>query len=67
MEDVEKFPGHIACSSLSASEIVVPLIDRYGEVFGVLDIDSEKVGTFDNVDKKFLEILVDRICKSLNK
>lgn len=67
VEDVEKFPGHIACSSLSASEIVVPLIDRYGEVFGVLDIDSEKVCTFDNVDKKFLEILVDRICKSLNK
>lgn len=67
VEDVEKFPGHIACSSLSRSEIVVPLIDREGFVFGVLDIDSEKVGTFDEIDKKFLEILVNRICKSLNK
>lgn len=52
--DVEQFPGHIACSSLSRSEIVVPLITQ-GEVKGVLDIDSDSLGTFDDTDKKYLE------------
>lgn len=52
--DVEQFPGHIACSSLSRSEIVVPLIAQ-GEVKGVLDIDSDSLGTFDDTDKKYLE------------
>ncbi|MBR2947485.1 MAG: GAF domain-containing protein [Bacteroidales bacterium] len=66
VEDVEKFPGHIACSSLSRSEIVVPLMDKDGDVVGVLDIDSDKTATFDSVDKKFLEILVSRICKNAN-
>lgn len=52
--DVEQFPGHIACSSLSRSEIVVPLI-KDDEVYGVLDIDSEHLNTFDETDKIWLE------------
>ena len=54
--DVDEFPGHIACSSLSKSEIVVPLLNN-GEVTAVLDIDSEKVSNFDETDKEFLEKL----------
>ena len=54
VEDVEQFPGHIACSSESRSEIVVPLI-KGEEVIGVLDIDSEKLATFDQTDKDWLE------------
>ena len=54
VEDVEKFPGHIACSSASRSEIVVPVI-RNGEVIAVLDIDSEHLNTFDSIDKEWLE------------
>ena len=53
--DVEKFPGHIACSSLSKSEIVVPLHGSDGEVVGVLDVDSERLGCFDETDAKYLE------------
>lgn len=52
--DVEQFPGHIACSSASKSEIVVPL-HKNGEVSGVLDIDSEFLATFDETDQKWLE------------
>lgn len=52
--DVEKFPGHIACSSASRSEIVVPVI-RDNEVVAVLDVDSEHLNHFDTVDKAFLE------------
>lgn len=52
--DVDQFPGHIACSSLSRSEIVVPLIAN-GEVKGVLDIDSDRLDDFDETDKKYLE------------
>ena len=52
--DVDKFPGHIACSSLSRSEIVVPII-KDGEVIAVLDIDSEYLNTFDVIDKEWLE------------
>ena len=55
--DVEKFPGHIACSSLSRSEIVVPVI-RHGEVVGVLDVDSSELDSFDETDAKFLEKIV---------
>jgi GAF domain-containing protein len=55
--DVDAFPGHIACSSLTRSEIVVPII-RNGEVVAVLDIDSEKPANFDEVDKENLEKLV---------
>jgi L-methionine (R)-S-oxide reductase len=55
--DVEKFAGHIACSSLSKSEIVVPLF-KEGEVFGVLDVDSELLNQFDEIDKQYLEEIV---------
>jgi len=55
--DVEKFPGHIACSSLSRSEIVVPVI-RNGEVAAVLDVDSELLDQFNETDKKYLEEIV---------
>ena len=54
--DVEAFPGHIACSSLSKSEIVVPII-RSGEVIGVLDVDSDKPDDFDDTDREQLETL----------
>lgn len=54
IDDVEKFPGHIACSSLSRSEIVVPLF-KNKEVIGVLDVDSAELSRFDETDKKFLE------------
>ena len=53
VEDVDKFPGHIACSSLSKSEIVVPLI-KTNEVIGVLDVDSAELSTFDTVDTQYL-------------
>jgi len=53
--DVEKFPGHIACSSISKSEIVVPVFNNKNKVFGVLDIDSDKLNSFDETDKKHLE------------
>ena len=56
--DVEQFPGHIACSSLSRSEIVVPLHDSQGRVAGVLDIDSKELATFDDVDAHWLEEIV---------
>ena len=58
--DVENFPGHIACSSLSRSEIVVPLISN-NEVVGVLDVDSELLNLFDETDKKYLEEVVGMI------
>lgn len=55
VEDVEQFPGHIACSSASRSEVVVPIFDRDNNVVAVLDIDSEYLNTFDSTDKKWLE------------
>jgi len=55
--DVEKFPGHIACSSLSKSEIVVPLIND-GQVWGVLDVDSSDYDQFDETDQHYLEQIV---------
>lgn len=58
--DVEQFPGHIACSSLSKSEIVVPVI-RNGQVLGVLDVDSTELNTFDTTDQKYLEEIVSLI------
>ena len=58
--DVEKFPGHISCSSLSRSEIVIPII-RNNEVVGVLDVDSELLNHFDDTDKKYLEEVVKNI------
>jgi len=58
--DVEKFPGHIACSSLSKSEIVVP-VTRNGNVIAVLDVDSEELDQFDTTDQYFLEQIVELI------
>ena len=58
--DVEQFPGHIACSSDSRSEIVVPVV-RGGKVVAVLDIDSDKLNEFDEVDAEYLE----KLCASL--
>lgn len=58
--DVEEFPGHIACSSESKSEIVVPLHTN-DEITGVLDIDSEKLATFDNIDALWLERIAELI------
>ena len=58
--DVEAFPGHIACSSLSRSEIVVPIF-RNGEVIGVLDVDSVNLNAFDEEDQRWLEELVKAI------
>ena len=57
VDDVEKFPGHIACSSLSRSEIVVP-VWQDGKICAVLDIDSERLATFDSTDKLWLEKIV---------
>ena len=66
--DVEQFPGHIACSSQSRSEIVVPLRGADGEVIGVLDIDSKDLATFDEVDAHWLEQIARVIEKhALNK
>lgn len=56
--DVDLFPGHIACSSASRSEIVVPIMHE-GEVVGVLDIDSAELNTFDEVDAEWLEKIVE--------
>jgi len=58
--DVEKFPGHIACSSLSRSEIVVPII-RNNKVIAVLDADSEELDQFDIIDQRYLEEIVNLI------
>lgn len=60
VEDVDKFPGHIACDSGSRSEIVVPLI-KDGNIFGVLDLDSYEFSAFNNIDKLYLE----KLCKLL--
>ena len=60
--DVEQFPGHIACSSESKSEIVVPVFASDGKVTAVLDIDSEHLATFDDTDRKYLE----EICKLIS-
>ncbi len=58
--DVEKFPGHIACSSASRSEIVAPII-KHGKIVGVLDVDSADPDRFDETDKLFLELLIEKL------
>ncbi len=63
--DVEQFPGHIACSSLSRSEIVVPLIGEQQQVAGVLDIDSTEVGTFNATDQHYLEEIAKILVRAL--
>ena len=64
VEDVDKFPGHIACDVESRSEIVVPII-KDGNLFGVLDLDSTEFGSFDETDKKYLEELVSFLSKEI--
>ena len=61
--DVEQFPGHIACSSASRSEIVVPVFGIDGKVTAVLDIDSDQLATFDEIDRMYLE----KICTLINQ
>lgn len=63
VSDVDAFPGHIACSSLSRSEIVVPLRNAAGEVWGVLDVDSDRLADFDDTDAACLE----KICNLLTE
>lgn len=60
VEDVELFPGHIACSSLSKSEIVIPLIIN-NKVVAVLDVDSDKLSSFDQIDRYFLQEIINLI------
>lgn len=62
--DVEKFPGHIACASESKSEIVLPIFDKKGDVFGVLDVDSDKLNDFSDNDEQGLKKIV-KIVESL--
>ena len=64
--DVEQFPGHIACSSLSRSEIVIPLFVN-NKVYAVLDIDSKEKNAFDNIDKKYLENICNILESTLNE
>ena len=56
--DVHKFPGHIPCDSRSNSEIVIPLFSEDGQVWGVLDVDSQKLDAFSEIDKEWLEKIV---------
>lgn len=58
VKDVNKFPGHIACSSLSKSEIVIPVFNAKKQVVGVLDVDSEHLNFFDEIDQKNLQEIV---------
>jgi L-methionine (R)-S-oxide reductase len=58
VEDVDAFPGHIACSSLSKSEIVLPLKNSNGEIVGVLDVDSDELSSFDKTDETYLEKII---------
>ena len=58
--DVDQFPGHIACSSVSRSEIVVP-VRKNGDIWGVLDIDSAELNTFDETDRIWLEKIVEHL------
>ncbi len=65
VDDVNSYPGHIACDSASQSEIVVPLISD-GEVFGVLDVDSNQPASFNLIDKMYLEMICRIIAEKLN-
>ena len=58
VDDVEAFPGHIACDSRSKSEIVVPVIDRSGRLIAVFDVDSDQPAAFDDIDRRALEGLL---------
>ncbi len=58
VEDVDQFAGHIACSSLSKSEIVIPVLDSNNEVLMVLDVDDDKYATFDKTDEHYLKLIL---------
>lgn len=62
--DVDEFPGHIACSSLSKSEIVIPLLSA-GKVIGVLDVDSDELNSFDETDRLYLEQICEIVVKRI--
>ncbi len=62
VDDVEQFPGHIACSALSKSEIVIPVLNPAGEVVAILDIDSDQLAAFDEADQLGLE----QICRIIS-
>lgn len=59
--DVNEFPGHIACDARSKSEIVIPIRNKEGDIFGVLDVDSKDLDAFDQVDARWLQKIVDLI------
>jgi GAF domain-containing protein len=61
VEDVHKFPGHIACDSRSNSEIVVPFKNKAGEIIGVLDVDSSEKGAFSEIDARWLEKILELV------
>ncbi|HET6245402.1 MAG: GAF domain-containing protein [Bacteroidetes bacterium] len=67
VEDVDKFPGHIACNAASKSEIVLPLFDSQGKVVMVMDIDSEFIATFDKTDERYLLEIVKIIEKNIQR
>jgi len=61
VQDVNQFPGHIACDSASNSEIVIPLRDKSGKITGILDVDSKSLNSFDEIDARWLEKIVSLI------
>lgn len=61
VDDVDDFPGHIACSSLSKSEIVLPIFDNQNNVIGVLDVDSDKLNSFDQIDAVYLNKIINLV------
>lgn len=63
--NVDEFPGHIACSSASKSEIVLPIFDRHGDVFGVLDVDSDRLDDFSEADAEGLRKIVEIVEKMI--
>ena len=67
VDDVDKFPGHIACSSASKSEIVVPIFNHQKEVIAVLDVDDDVYATFDETDKIYLEKIASLITSIIGK
>lgn len=63
VDDVDAFPGHIACSSSARSEVVVPIRNAAGVVVAVLDVDSDQLGSFDQTDARYLERIVEPLAK----
>jgi len=64
--NVDEFPGHIACASASKSEIVLPIFDRNGDVFAVLDVDSDKLNNFNEIDAEGLQPIITIIEKMIS-